>query len=663
MFRSRSPWQAAVAALVLSSPTLCARDVKSAEQAIRLARWAVESKQFTQADQRLGEATAALDGIAAADAERLRGEIAAVRSERDAVEAELQRQPLFGELQRGLDSAQRALDDGTTGDGDAEVAATMEYPLARLLQRLDDEHCQRWLTQAERDDFKHRAADLRRQGEAAGRDIRVRRAERWIGKAEAVCRGEETTQYRDTVLQWFEHAAGEIGQIGDDTRAPALNQRLAKARSDFDRMTASDDREARITELTERWASIESTYAGDSIGWENEPAPTYEAWRNSGTLNMPLLEARHSLLIRMSDDDDYRAARSELADDPRIRDLVGTVDGQADAVARKIGAIVEQLAARAEQDASADRDELASRLQWLGSVVERLAGGTPTGATAATRLTGVIGQLNAAQSAAAAAHQQAIERGLAQAEQRWPQLAAAFGEALTTIDPVASVEQPGEWRGKQVRLEGYSNRAGWDFSHADYDFIVQIQGSPVAGRLDPALRTAIAAAERANGLRFATGDISALVGVVDSIGRVQGIQYSQVLQQHLPTYDSKAPVLRIVAVRAGPFALSIHDPQDAGTATGGSATGSAASGDAATGTSGSAGFPWLLILASLGIGGFVARSRNPAVIRLRTQILHHAASALRTLARRVVTLRRPPAKGTDDDTAQRSGDAAWPPVR
>jgi hypothetical protein len=611
------------AVLVAAAPAL-GGDAKKVEMLLLRAETEVNASRFEDAAARLAEAEKELDGIAPDAAASLKQKIAAVREKAKAEELRFHVEPLTKALQRQLDSATRELEEGSRGDGSAEVASAMERPLANAEEQLEREDAKKWLSDEVRADFKRRIAELRTRGEQAGFDVRARRAEKWIVKIEAVNAGTSTEQvYRDNVTRWMEDAAEELAQLPSaDARKQQLSTRLDTARRGFDSLTANDDRDAAVDLVLARWKAI----AGDAAASEeyrSESAPAYERWLVQASLEMPKTIERCGRVRQMLEDDEFTRAKQQYGSDARIVALSAELDSALDTATAKICAAANALLDRAESDSEANRKDLALALDRLRNAVEQGARGGKDFDATRIRADRAVESLAAAEAGKAAALAETEKKCRVAVDANWPTIVASCGE-VAAIDPVACVEDVDAWKGRMIRVQGARNRARWDFQAGDYDFIVSVNGVPVAGQFAPELRAAIARAEAATGLRFDSSDIDDVVGEVSGACRVQGIEYSQLLKEHIPTINYKAPLLRIIAVKAGPFALSLERSASEGVA------GLPAVSNASE--SGSSWLRWLILLALA--GGYIhrrhavnawLRPRLSALLNLATRRLARAA--------------------------------------
>lgn len=598
------------ASLLTSDPAL-AGDAKEVEKSLRLARWALESNQFDESERRVVEADRNLEGLPEAELARLREEIRAFRAEKSAKEIEFFSGPLLKEFTRGLDAAEHDYQRGTEGDGASDVAETMERHLARIEERLKAEDTVKWLTAEQIAEIQAQVTAARARGEQAVRDIHAKRAEKWFAKIEQANQDLANASW-DTVRNHLEYAKAEAEKLptSDPRRADYL-ARVEKLRATFESGSDSVSRDAEIAGLVELWATIQSSYGSESAGWEGESGPDYGAFSKSMYLGMEKTLARGSLLRRITEDSRYQAAKEKYPDDPTLAALVSELDAATHAAASPIAAVANELLTAVENDEETPDHQLTTALRVIESTLDRQVAQTAEVRSAFARTQSLIQKIADDAAAAQAAHAQLTAEMTAQANALWPKLVAANEDAVgefVRIEPVAAVADLDAWKGKVVHFTDVNNRAGWDYQYGDYDLIVPIDGVPVGGQFDPALRQEIQRISDATGLRFDSRRIENAIGVIDRHGRIQGISYSQVLQEHVPTVNYQAPLLRIVAVKAGPFAVSLLGD-----------TMAVAAAQAEVGSNDSSGMPWftLIVVGAMIVVLLKKRERVLSLVRAR----------------------------------------------
>lgn len=647
MFRSRLP--RLMCALLLAQGTALfgslalAGEVKEVEKFLRFARNSLESNRFEESESRLGEAEKNLSGLPEAELTRLRGEIAALRQEKDVKEREFNVGPLLKEFQRNIDAAEYELEQGMQGNGNSEVAQEMEPQLARAEERLTSESVTKWLSKEQIADIQTKIQDCRARGEKAGHDILVKRAEKWLAEVEEANKDLGNASW-DGVRSDLENAKGSIERLPEsDPRRAATLARIEMLRSAFQAGSASVERGAQVEQLEKFWAQILESYGSESEGWQNETAPTYEAFTKSMTLGMEKTLARSALVRRMTENSDYIEAKKTLTDDPKMSKLIAEVDGASNAVAQKVATLAGELLAQAEADQAKDGEMLTTALRMIESTVEHRV--TPTEATTATleRTRKLIQRIADDAAAAIAAREKLTAELTAKAKELWPTLLKAneeLSDGFVTLDPVAAVDNIDAWKGKTVRFANANNRAGWDYQHDDYDVILPLNGIPVGGRFDPKLWEEIQRIADATGIRFDGRLVEDVIGVVDGHCRIQGITYSQLLKEHVPTVNFKAPLLRVIAVKAGPYAISLEGgAMDLGGLSATVAAGRSDGESTQADSDDSSGFPWftLLVLGGLGYLGFQKRDLLLALLRARReQLTKTSADELMKSARGMV---------------------------
>ena len=579
------------AAIMAAPSSVLAGDLKAAQRSLRSARTALETRRYEEVERRLAEAEKQLDGLEAAAIEDVVAEIASLREGAETGIRERKAYEIEKECGRNLDAARRELErNGAVPDGDPRVVEYVEGPLAKVEARLAKDDAQECLPGDVKERIEGEVASVRGQADEASRGIRVGRTEQWLAKIEAVNRGDDTeARNREMVERWIGFAEEELSQTpAHDERVPALQERVRAAKSGFESLVAAAGREEVITQAVELWKTLQDAYAGPSVGFESEQAPSYEDFLASGDLGADKTVARYDVVSRILDNETYLRALREFPDDERIARLVAEVEQMTEESAGRLCAMANELLDAADADDQSTADRITRALRSLDETVRIHTSGASAHEATTRRVRSTIQRIESA-VAAASAEKEALEKELTdEVAKRWPSVVAAF-EWTAGIDPVGAVEDISSVDGDVIRLENKSNRAGWDYDTEDYDYIAKINGVPVAGKLDAALRARIDAQAKETGIEFDPNDIEDVIAVVDGTCRVMQIEYSKVTRQYYNVISYKAPLLRIVAVRSGPFGLSLDD-----------------AGEASTGS----GFGWLIWLALIGGGALVWKRRD-----------------------------------------------------
>jgi hypothetical protein len=226
------------------------------------------------------------------------------------------------------------------------------------------------------------------------------------------------------------------------------------------------------------------------------------------------------------------------------------------------------------EKAKVDRNSVSSLNSLKSSIESNLGKDAPQAPALQARVQKLIDGFEQATAAGEKAQQEAYDAMVKEAGEKWPAIAAKFSGAKE-IDPASPPA-----KGTLIVLKHRANRAGWEFGHNDYDFVSAVNGVPVAANYDASLKPIIQDIEHRTG-KSIDDEYYDLIGEFQTTCRVQESEYSQILEKWLPKIvHNDAPLLRIVALHAGPVAAAAGDTL---VASAGGAAGSAAASSGGSG--------------------------------------------------------------------------------
>lgn len=407
----------------------------------------------------------------------------------------------------------------------------------------------------------------------------------------------------------------------DDPRTKALAERQNKMQAEFDKVYAAAGAARVVARLQDLWDDGKEGWQG----WEDETAgPSFQDFALKGgssgeqQFNMPKTVALRRQADRffdfIKDDESYKA----VAEVPEVKAIVDDVRAKREQAYAKLVKAATAVVAEAET-AQMDSTKLMA-VQYMDHPLQMALGEeSPEYKQLLERRDVILKREADAVAAAEKAAKEAYAKLSAEAEKAWPAMAAKFADAQDGFDPdTAKV-------GQYVRLKDINNRMGWDYGSDDLPFASRWNGKPFAARFDPVIRDAFVAARKQIGNERITDNGWDMIAIVESgTVRITERVKSEVRDSGGSSLGSlerwnpiQVPVIRVVALRAGPVAAAVGagavniegkvEQPNAGASTGG-ATGHDAGGT----TSGSATASLAAIAASPTAAGTVAGGRAGA---------------------------------------------------
>jgi len=174
----------------------------------------------------------------------------------------------------------------------------------------------------------------------------------------------------------------------------------------------------------------------------------------------------------------------------------------------------------------------------------------------------IIAKFDKASGAASADAEALFDKMTSDAATNWPGMVEKV-KAEESFDAASALDDADSFKGRTFRLKGVNNRMGWDFKPGDYNFAIEINGTPVAGKYDDKIKQAIADMTETTRHEMTDEDYDVLfvvegtckiVQFVDSegSGTVDGVDVTikSRSEQRVP-----APLIRIIGLHAGPIGV------------------------------------------------------------------------------------------------------------
>jgi hypothetical protein len=359
----------------------------------------------------------------------------------------------------------------------------------------------------------------------------------------------------------FQQTIKEIPQ--DDPALVALVARMNKMKTQVDGAFGN----VMVAEVLDRLKRNWEIDSAEFAGWEAETTvPSFQQLvkeRSAATskLGAPKTAAAAARARRFFESLATNEQAKPLADQSPLKEFIASIAKLRTDTEARLAGTAEAILADAEKT-NLDKDGR-DRLEYFAKDDLRLTlQGHPQLPAWQARAQAKIAAFDTAATAGAEAKSKEYEKRKAEAAARWPVLIADV-DYSEDFDPAKAAD----YKGKLIRIKDRQNRAGYDFgSDGAFDYAIDIDGKPVAGRFAPEVRAAIEDLRTATGRDLTTDDDCDILAVyegtngklvrrVDVEGEVnfEGGGTAKVRAEDRVPVD--APVLKIVGLYSGPVAV------------------------------------------------------------------------------------------------------------
>lgn len=554
--------------LLALGPLARAGDIDSAKRKLETAKSDLSSRSWDAASKDVKDAEEFLDGLPESDRAPIQKELDSIKKQVDAGLGEYQSKEIPRKATSDLDSAA----DEINSNPDSALGNAQ-----RTIDLLGGADAKKYVDPAQLKKLQDRAVSLQKMaaGKVAGNKIAM--AAPWLKRLDdAMAAGPfkdaRTNEDLYRVTQELNSNMSQVrgalaGLPADEPRVKAINDKLTAYARQIDAASGGAQGKQAGEQLAHMWKNQQEYFAG----WDKEAsAPTWEGYahKNSDSMDALLMPKTVELLTRLSawfGDSFVKETSESYKDEPTVKATLGEAHQAYDTAAAKLNKAFNGVLAEAEKAPTPTDDSVRGRAGSLADRADTWFKGTPFHDPNVARAKSLKDKWDGAIGGAAQAKDDLLKKLTEQAAAAWPKMIAD----LKPVDGFTP-DSADSFKGKLIHLTG-PNRAGWDFN-ADYDFARKINGLPVAGKFDPNVRAAVESikSQLTDSVPDDNWDVYA---VVEGPGKIQerttatgkvtidGTQVGTVSQEAVRSID--CTVVRVVAVHAGPIAVSPQGVVDA----------------------------------------------------------------------------------------------------
>jgi hypothetical protein len=474
------------------------------------------------------------------------------------------------------------------------------------------EENKRLFTPAEMESYRRQFEVLKqqaRQKEAAGKMADAKKlvdeAEKEIGAAMQTIQKPGSDYDLRRAFEAGEYHAGKVELAlkdlpQDSADVKSMRARMAKLAAQFDAAVLAYQTKDFSERINKHWDDLKK----ETDGWEQEnETPTFATWGNGG-LKAPKTE---SMLRRANQWLDYVGNSGDTPEavlkSAPVTAKVDEVKKLRDAALAKLERNAEAVVADAEKLTKLDNLQT-TYLTSMSTGLEHTLAGSSKAKGLQERASNIVKNYEA-KVAAREAELKALEEKMIQAaDAAWPAISKTI-TADEISDPRALK------KGQLVRVTGWQNRMGWDYTGSGYDWGVTVNGLPVVGHYASDVQAAFdAAMEKTGGSGIISSDMDVIAEVVGP-GTVDKRIRHEIRDSGGSTIargEEWKPVdclvVKVIAMRAGPCAVG---PNGAATADGKIAPVAAAGMTVSGGASGGGvGWFWRILTVVIGLSAATA---------------------------------------------------------
>ena len=529
-----------------------AGDPKQAQRQVDGAKRDLENGRWDQVENQLQRAESFLQGVDDATAAPFRQEIERLRAAaKEGARKDEAEKIMDGALRRALSSLETHL--SRLGNSTGRAGAVQEAKQRFYEQVVKDGV----LTAEQAKELERRWNEVLTKAQKDDVDAAFNTVEKPLDKGEKMLKGEVDTGRSgfgsiEQQLTWAAEALAEAPK--QDPRFKAMTDRLAKAQAELKRQIAQAEHDEAVGSSVQAWTYRNENNQDERAGWEQEPLHTYEAWRRTTNNIMPKCEAAHRMAKSWLEDERAQAGVKAYPQDPQIVKIKGEAEALLQKTAERYAAAIKNITDEAGNHTKEQPKDLVQSLKYLEDTVERVLAECPPRAEALAAVKGLRERIEGEMADAQANKEALLAACTAAAADVWDDMKGDFS-GFVDMDPTECVDSIDAWKGKLIYLENPNDRAGWEYTRGDNALVTPINGVPVALMYDDGMYQALQKMKEATGLSL--GDWQDVIAVVEGTCKVQESEWSSALNDWYPKFLHTSPRCRILAFRAGPFAISL----------------------------------------------------------------------------------------------------------
>jgi len=546
------PCAVAVSVLIcvaVPPPAAMAGSAAAARSQVNMAKESLDRGDFDRVDSSLESAEKYLDGLSDAEKAPILAEIKEVRAQVEPKKKAEQAKRVQEEIERHLRQAESDMNSSPGSAADV-------LKIAR--ERLDSDDAKKYLPPETIQKLQARAKEVGSKLAMSNKKDALERAADPLKEleekmAENPFKDADESEARSTYEDLDglkKRVSGAIADLPkDDPDVKAINARLAAVDKKITAASAKWMSAIAQQEVARSWESVK-----DNIeGWSDETTEQKDI--GTGGWDLPKTSNAVRQITTWLNDEDRKKLRADNKDNATVQATFAEAEKALAAAAEKMNDAFKKIMDDAEKKPTpTSRFDLEGPSTFAVNIDHAFEGTKYHDANVA-RVKKLDARWQAEVEAKRKGGEETYKKMSAEASAAWPKIESSL-KPQSGFNP-SDVDA---WKGKTIVLHGVYNRAGWDF--IDADFAARVNGMPVAGYYEPAIKAALSDAAHKTGMDIDDHAPWDLVAVVQGPARLR--------QRTSGTLKTKSDVevaklegwlpvdavgIKIIALRAGPVAV------------------------------------------------------------------------------------------------------------